>query len=89
VSFFLFFSLCAYCTRCFGQPWQRANPALFKRQAAATVSCVAAGGQDGAISVWMTNATRPLMVLHAAFQNTVTDMAWEPRGLPRVENKIK
>ena len=61
----------------------RFNRAMFRAvggsddgDAAASYCCCAFGGQDTAVTVWVTHLPRPLAVISNLFEDTVTDLAW-------------
>lgn len=43
-------------------------------------TCIALGGQDTKLTVWMSKAKRPTVVCHKLFSQGVVDMAWTPDG---------
>jgi protein HIRA/HIR1 len=58
------------------------SPKLFhppgQKDAAAT--CIALGSQDRRLTVWLSNAGRPLLCASKLFQQGVGDLAWTPDG---------
>ena len=42
--------------------------------------CVAMGGKDRSLSVWLTSLKRPLLVLHDLFTKSVVDITWSLTG---------
>ena len=53
----------------------RFAPSLL-RHATQPLSLVAIGADDGAVSVWKNDLTRPFAVIKGASHNVVTDIAW-------------
>lgn len=47
-----------------------------------TYCLCALGSRDRSISVWMTKISRPLVVLHDVFDNSVVDLSWSRRPKP-------
>lgn len=45
-----------------------------------TFSCLALGSRDRSVSVWLTSATRPLVVVHDLFNDSVMDLSWSSCG---------
>ena len=43
-------------------------------------SCVALGGQDCTLSIWLTTLPRPLLVVRQIFEQDVLDLSWTPDG---------
>ena len=58
----------------------RFNSSLFSKGGADNHGCVAMGGKDRSISVWLTSRQRPLLVMHDLFTNSVVDISWSQSG---------
>ena len=58
----------------------RFNSNLFSKGGADNHGCVAMGGKDRSISVWLTSRQRPLLVMHDLFTNSVVDISWSQSG---------
>lgn len=58
----------------------RFNTHLFTKGESTNQGCVAMGGKDRSVSVWLTGGTRPLVVLHDLFTNSVVDASWSASG---------
>ena len=58
----------------------RFNASLFSKGGADNHGCVAMGGKDRSISVWLTSRQRPLIVMHDLFTNSVVDISWSQSG---------
>lgn len=43
-------------------------------------SCLAVGSRDRSVSVWLTSAKRPLVVVHDLFDDSVMDLSWSSCG---------
>ena len=59
------------------------SPRLFRRDPnnpGALSSVVACGGQDKALSVWITTLPRPLMITQDFTAKPISDLAWSPDG---------
>ena len=59
------------------------SPRLFRRDPAnpgALSSVVACGGQDKALSIWITTLPRPLMITQDFTTKPISDLAWSPDG---------
>ena len=57
------------------------NPHLFiKSDAKDNHGCVALGGRDRSLSVWLTNLKRPLLVMHDLFDDSILDLSWSHGG---------
>ena len=58
----------------------RFNAHLFSKNGSPNQGCVAMGGKDRSVSVWLTGGKRPLVVLHDLFTNSVVDASWSASG---------
>ena len=57
------------------------NPHLFVRNDGSdNHGCVAIGSRDRALSVWLTNHKRPLVVTHELFTDSILDLSWSTDG---------
>ena len=59
------------------------SPRLFRRDPTnpgALSSVVACGGQDKALSIWITTLPRPLMITQDFTTKPISDLAWSPDG---------
>lgn len=56
------------------------NPFLFKAGSDGATACVALGSQDTKLTVWLTAAKRPFIIVTDLFKQSVVDMAWTPDG---------
>ena len=50
------------------------------REREVTFSCLAVGSRDRSVSVWLTKAKRPLVVVHDLFDDSVMDLSWSSCG---------
>ncbi|KAG1672669.1 Protein HIRA [Nymphon striatum] len=64
--------------------WQTKKDFVGHRKAVTCVShyfcCCAVGSRDRSLSVWLTSLTRPLVVIHDLFSNSVLDISWSKTG---------
>lgn len=57
------------------------NPHLFTRSGGAdNHGCIAIGGRDRTLSVWLTSLKRPLVVTHDLFSDSILDLSWSTCG---------
>lgn len=57
------------------------SPRLFRRGSSPNLTTIlASGGQDRALAVWSTSATRPLVVAEDIVESSITDICWTPSG---------
>lgn len=57
------------------------NPHLFvKSNSLENHGCIAIGSRDRALSIWLTNLKRPLVVTHDLFKDSILDLSWSKDG---------
>ena len=59
------------------------NPHLFFNDRSSKESnhgCIAVGGRDRSLSIWLTNLKRPLVVTHDMFVESIIDISWSCDG---------
>ena len=57
------------------------NPHLFvMKESKENHGCLALGGRDRTLSVWLTNLKRPLLVMHDLFKDSILDLSWSADG---------
>jgi len=57
------------------------NPHLFvMKENKDNHGCLALGGRDRTLSIWLTNLKRPLLVMHDLFKDSILDLSWSADG---------